>query len=134
MNIAESFAELLETLTGSTLGQDLFIGQAPSSNKVPSSIWWIVASGGNRDTDLVTGESVKSYSIEVYYRSRDYKTVYNAMQTLEEDINCDGCVQLDGYDTLDVKASVLSIDSDLDSEDRKVGLLQVNLTIFKECL
>jgi hypothetical protein len=133
MNIAFSFANFLEVITGSTLGQTLFIGQAPSSNKVNNAIWWIVASGGNRTTDAATGESIKQYVIEVYYRSRDYKAVYDAMQDLELKLNCDDCVQLENYDTLDVKASVLGIDNDLDAEDRKVGLLQANLTVYQRC-
>jgi hypothetical protein len=53
MNLSESFADYLETLSGATLGQDLFIGNAPSSNKVQDTIYWIVATGGNIVTNAV---------------------------------------------------------------------------------
>lgn len=133
MNISQSFAEFLETVTGATLGQDLFIGQAPSSNKVQSAIWWIVASGGGRDVNNVTGEAIKSYTIDILYRSRNYQSVYDEMQSLETALNCDSCVQLEGFETLDVKAQILYIDDDLDAEDRKVGVLQANITVYQTC-
>lgn len=133
MNISESFAGFLEIETDSTLGQDLFIGNAPSSNKAPNDLWWIVATGGDRVIDNASGEALKSYSIEIYYRARDYKTVYNQLQSLEIILNCDECVQLEDFETIDVKASVLSIDADFDDEDRKVGLLQADIIVYEDC-
>lgn len=133
MNIALAFAEYLQSVSIGTLGQDIFIGQAPSSNKVPDAIWWLKVSGGTPTTRLATGESLKNYTIEVYRRSRDYGEVYQDMQDLEELLNCDGCTQLDGYDTIDIVATNFPIDSDLDHEDRKIGLLQATLTTYKTC-
>jgi len=134
MNLSESFADYLETLSGATLGQDLFIGNAPSSNKVQDTIYWIVATGGNIVTNAVSGETEKLYSVEIYFRSRNYKQVYDTMYNLEKQLNCERCSQLEGFDTVDMRASVLSIDSDLDNVDRKVGLLQVDVTIYEDCL
>lgn len=133
MNIAEDFADYLETITGSTLGQDLFIGEAPSSNKVGDNIFWIVTSGGVKTLKAQTGEAIKAYTIDVYYRSTNYQGVYNVMQALEEELNCAGCVQIGSYDTIEVEAITFPIDTDLDDEERKVGLLQANLTIYKDC-
>lgn len=133
MNIAEDFATYLATITGSTLGQDLFIGEAPSSNKVGDSIYWIVTSGGAKTLKAQTGEAIKAYTIDIYYRSTNYQGVYDAMQTLEEELNCAGCVQIGSYDTIEVEAITFPIDNDLDNEERKVGLLQANLTIYKDC-
>lgn len=133
MNLIESFTNLLETLTGTTLGQDLFIGQAPSSNKVQDDIWWVIGRGGAVTQTSVTSERTKERIIEVYFRSRDYKTIYDTMQTVEEELNCVNCVSLEGYTVLDVVATPLFVDDDLDSEDRKLGLMQVNVTTFQEC-
>lgn len=135
MNIAESFADFLQNNLGiATLGQDLFIGNAPSSKKIPlDHIWWIKVTGGNPDTKLQSGEVMKTYFIEVSHRSRGYKTVYDDLHALEETLNCEDCVQLDGFTTIDVSAAVLTIDQDIDSEDRKVGLLQANIITYKEC-
>lgn len=132
MNVAEAFATYLTTLTSSTLGQDLFIGEAPSSNKVDTDIYWIIASGGPVNK-RITGQTGKQYSISLYFRSRDYKTVYDTIFALEETLNCASCVELTGYDTIDISATVLGIDDDLDLEDRKVGLLQIVITV-EACL
>ena len=134
MNISESFAEYLVNLGIGTLGQNIFIGNAPSSNQAPDSIWWIVANGGSPIRRNSTGEMLKSYKIDVFFRDRDYKTVYNELNSLEESINCDGCPELDEYDTISIEANSFPIDNDLDNEDRKVGLLQINLTTYKECI
>lgn len=133
MNLAEAFATYLASMTGSTLGQDLFIGEAPSSNKVPDSIWWIISNGGNPIQKNSTGESLKRYQVQIFYRNRDYKTIANAIYDLEEDLNCDGCTQLTGIDTVDIEATSFPIDNDIDGEDRKIGLLQVSLTTYKDC-
>lgn len=133
MNIATSLANYLLTFTGSTLGQTLFIGEAPSSNKVADSIWWIVQNGGGVVQKNATGEAEKNYQFSIYYRNRDYGAIYTAMTDLEEDLNCDNCTQLSGFDTIDIEATTFPIDDDLDQEGRKVGLLQITITTYKEC-
>lgn len=133
MSLISAFATYLAGVTGTTLGQTLFIGNAPSSDKVADAIWWIRESGGGIIQKNATGESRKSYQIDVFYRSRDYEAIKTAMSTLEEDLNCDNCSQLSGYDTIDIEALTFPIDNDIDSEDRKIGLLQVNITTYKEC-
>lgn len=133
MNISESFADFLATETGSTLGQDLFISAAPSSNKVQDSIWWTVATGGNIETEAVTAQSIKSYSVEIYYRSRNYKQVFDKLQQLEITLNCSSCIELEDYQVIQARAQILSIDSDLDNVDRKVGLLQAEIKVYADC-
>lgn len=133
MNLAYSFATYIQDeLSLATIGQDLFIGQIPSSNKAPDEVWSVTASGGDKVTKLSTGESVKQYIVEVRYLSRDYESVYENMQSIEESINADLCTQLTGYDTLDLEATTFPIDDDLESEDRKIGLLQITITTYKE--
>ena len=132
MNLAQSFATYLQDeLSLATIGQDLYIGSAPSSLKAPDTLWWVKAFGGDPITRMKSGETMKQYIIEVSYRNRDAEAVYNNLQTLEENINSDLCSQLTGYDTVDIEATTFPIDDDIDSEDRKVGLLRITLTIFK---
>lgn len=133
MNIAESFATYLQTLGIATLGQDLFIGNAPSSNRVSDSMYWIIESGGSPLSKNSTGELLKSTTIEVYYRDRNYKNVYDKINTLEETISCAGCIQLNGFDIIKLDVVSYPIDRDLDAEDRLVGLLQVNILSYKGC-
>lgn len=133
MNLIEAFTDYLQTLGIATLGQDLFIGGAPSSNEAPDNLWWILSEGGSPIAKNSTGEVQKQYTVSVYCRNQDYKTIYDAMFALEEDLNCSGCTQLAGFDTDDITVTSFPIDQDLDSEDRKVGLLQATIKTYKEC-
>lgn len=133
MSMVSALADYIAAVTGSTLGQNLFIGEAPSSNKVPDAIWWIVEDGGGIISRNATGESLKNYQFSIYYRDRDYGATKSALYTLEEAVNCDGCTQLVGFDTIDIQATTFPIDNDLDREDRKIGLIQLTITNFKEC-
>jgi len=128
MNLAAAFATYLDTNTSFTTGQDLFIGQAPSS---PDTLCWVTASGGDTERKLKTGERMKSYLIEIRYRNRDYQTVYNTLQTIEELLNADDCIQLTGYDTISIEATTFPIDEDLDQEGRKVGLVAATISTYK---
>ena len=134
MNIAKSFANYLDDTGVATLGQNLFIGEAPSSKESPDSLFWIMSTGGSKTIKLQTGESVKVYNISLFYRNRNYQMVYDTLFDLEEQLNCTRCSLLDEFDTIDIGASVLSVDSDLDGEDRKVGVLQVIIRTYKECV
>lgn len=133
MNLIEAFVGYLEDLGIGTSGSDIFIGQAPSSDKVPDDIWWVVASGGSPASVMQTGESIKTYQIDIFRRARDYQTVYDDLHDLEQQLNCSECVEIEGFDTISAQAQTFPIDNDLDQEDRKVGLLQATLTIHKEC-
>lgn len=133
MNIVESFATYLQdTLSLGTIGQDIYLGQAPSSLEAPDSLYWITSSGGDKTIKLKTGEAVKQYIVEIFHRGRDYKAVYDNMQDLEVDINKGQCPQLSGYDTLDIEATTFPVDNDLDQEDRKIGLLRVTMTVYRD--
>lgn len=132
MNIAESLAKFIENNGFATLGQDLFIGGAPSSNQV-IDCWWIVNDGGSPLSKNSSGEMMKTYSLSIFRRDQDYKTILDSMFQLEEQLNCDRCSQLESFDTVDIEASVFPVDNDLDNEGRKIGLLQATITTYKEC-
>lgn len=133
MTIAESFVEYLQDNGVGTPGQNIFIGETPPSTKSPDSIWWVIESGGQKLIKAFTGESIKQYSLLVYRRGRNYGEVSNALFNLEELISCSGCLELSGFETIEVEVVQFPIDRDLDSEDRKIGLLQVNVKTYKSC-
>lgn len=134
MNVSEAIALFMQDQLGlGTVRENIWIGLAPSEKKAQSDLWWIVASGGDKEVSAVTGSSIKNYVLNIYRRSKDYKIVYDALQSLEETFNCLSCVQLTGFEVMQIEATNFPIDNDLDAEDRKVGLLQVNVKLFKEC-
>jgi hypothetical protein len=134
MTITRAFVKFLQENLGiATFGQDLFIGGAPSSDQVPDAVWWVKTAGGVPQSKAVTGGIEKAYRFPVYYRDRDAAGVDQALFDLEESLNCAGCVELEGFEVTDVSTTSFPTDNDLDSESRKVGLLEVTITTFKEC-
>lgn len=134
MTLTESFIEFLETQGIATFGQDLYLGRVPNSLKTNDPIYWVITAGGTPLQTLSTGEKVKQYTVYIYYRSRSGKDVEQKLFFLEELLNCTRCVQLNGFETVGIEVTQFPSDQDLDSEDREVGLLQVNIKTYKkEC-
>lgn len=131
MTIAKSFVEYMEDQLLGVFGTDIFIGSVPLNAQ--DDCYWIVSSGGNPVNENQTGEMLKQYNLNVYFRSLDAEKVDTNMQALEELINADLCTQLNGFDTMDLKATAFPSDQDIDNEERTVGLLQVTVqTYYKE--
>lgn len=133
MSVADSFVDYMSQLGIGIPGQSIFIGETPPSNHTVDNIWWIIESGGSKLQKAFTGESIKQYSLLVYNRGRSYGDVSSRVSALEEILNCPSCVKLDGYNVLEMEVVQFPTDRDLDSEDRKVGLLQINIKTYKEC-
>lgn len=131
MNLIEAFANYLEVLGIATIGQDLFIGKAPNSLKVADSVWWVRENGGSPIQKNSTGEFTKEYTFDIFYRNTNYKSVSDAIFNLNTTLDADSCAQLQGFDIIDIRTTTYPVDDDLDTERRKVGLLQVSLTIYK---
>ena len=80
-----------------------------------------------------TGEAIKAYNFLIYFRSNEAKTVDETLSALEEMLNCSSCVELDGFELVSINATQFPADQDLDSENRMVGMIQVQLSVYKGC-
>lgn len=129
MNITESFVNYMEDLSFGTFGTDIFIGIIPET--APDKSWWVIPAGGSPVKKNHTGERIKDYLLNVYYRNTDAEDVYETIQEFEEEINTKQCIQLDTYDTIEMEASVFQSDRDLDNEDRVVGMLQIKVSVYQ---
>lgn len=130
--VTEAFAEFLGTRGIATFNTDLYISQVPLS--APDTTYWLITSGGTPIRKLSTGETVKQYFIEVYYRSKSAKDVERNMFDLEELLNCTECVQLTGFEVQEISATAFPSDLDADDNERRIGMLQANIKIYKkEC-
>lgn len=129
MNITRAFVEYMEGLGLGTFADDIFIGGAPLNSE--DAIWWVIGAGGNSDPKNSTGERIKNYTLDVFYRDTNAEEVYDKMQILEEEVNSKECTELEGYETVDMEAALFPADQDIDNEDRTVGLLQVTLTVYQ---
>lgn len=81
----------------------------------------------------ISGEKQKAYQMLIYYRSNSARQVDEALSLLEEQLNCPNCVELQGFELVNIEATQFAADQDLDSENRMVGMLQVQLTVYKSC-
>ena len=130
--ITESFINWLESEGVATFGQDLYLRRVPDSQKTPSSLYWIIPSGGFPLGRNKTGEMIKQYSFLINYRSTRAKDVERKLFKLEELLSCQSCIVLEGFQVLEVEVNVFPADGDIDDEDREVGLLQLNIKTYKQ--
>lgn len=129
MNISKSFVGYMVSLGMGTFGTNIFINSVPL--EAPDAVWWVLKSGGSPVTKNSTGERIKDYNLSVFYRNTDAEGLYELMQEFEEEINSKGCIQLSGYDTIEMEATVFPTDQDLDNEDRVVGLINVRISVYQ---
>lgn len=131
MNIIEALAEYMVSVGyGTALNTDVFIGGAPAE---PSTLYWLTGGGGGVLGKNVSGEKTKTYQVQIFYRNTDAEAVYNNLQALEIELNKSNCAQLQGFDTIEIEATIFPTDQDLDLEERTVGTVQVSIkTYYKE--
>lgn len=129
MNIVESFANWLQGQSVATLGQDLFISRARTK---PSTMYWLIAQGGNSGPKNVNQGGQTTHTISVYYRNTNPQEVYDRLHELQEMVITDGCIELEGFTVVTVNTVGPFTDQDLDNQDRTVGLLQITITTYLE--
>lgn len=130
--VTESFIKWLEDESIATFDQDLFFSQVP--DKAPDACYWVLTNGGATIQKLPTGEKVKQYFVSVYRRSKSARQVERDLFKIEGLLNCNDCINLDGFEVVEVEVTQYPSDSDIDNEELRIGLLQANIKIYKkEC-
>ena len=133
MTILQSFVKLLENKGYGTFGQNIYLFRLPNSLKTETEVLWFIPTGGTPISRNETGEMIKAYQILVYYRSNSAKKVDKVLNDLEQTLNCASCISLEGFELVDIRVTQLPIDQDLDSENRVVGSINVQLQVYKSC-
>lgn len=128
--VGEAFVKFLESKNIGTFGTDLFLGQIPL--EAPDSAWLVVVGGGNPEVVTLDGSMVKMYTFNIYHRSLAGKELERNLFSLEEELNCTRCVQLEGFETIYTRATNFAQDTDLENENRRIGLLQAQVRLFKQ--
>lgn len=130
--LSEAFVKWLEEKGIATFGQDLFINEVPSSNDTQTdSVYWILTSGGNPISKLRTGELVRMHAIIVNFRAKSGEDVEKKLHRLAELLQQPDCIQLDGFETIDLSVGQYPAQTDMDVEGRKTGLLRVTIQTYK---
>lgn len=127
MNLARSFVNYMEANSFGVFGDDLFIGGAPLN--APDSSWWVLLSGGTNEAKYTTGEKIKDYSLNVFYRSTSTSDVYDTLKDFE-DFLTNGCPTLEDYEVIEISTLIYPTDLDLDNEERTVGLMEVSIRVY----
>jgi len=128
--VGESFIKFLESKNIGTFGEDLYLGMMPL--EAPDEAWLVVVSGGSPDVVTADGGMIKVYTFNVYRRSLAGKEIEQQLYSLEQVLNCDTCVTLEGFDTIYSRATQFAQDIDLENENRRIGLLQAQIRLFKQ--
>lgn len=128
--VGEAFVKFLENKGIGTFGTDLFFGQFPL--EAPDNAWLVVVSGGNPEVITLDWSMVKTYTFNIYHRSLAGKEVERELFSLEEDLNCATCVDLEGFETIYSRATNFAQDIDFENENRRIGLLQAQVRLFKQ--
>lgn len=129
--VSEAFVAYLENEGVGVFGVDLFLNQVPEN--APDDCWWVITGGGQPTQKLATGGRVKQYIVSVYHRAIKNKNVERELFELEETLNCASCVSLEGFDVIEISANQFPSDDDLDGEERRIGFLQVTVSLYKTC-
>ena len=133
MNVVEAFKDYLVSRSIGTFAEDLFISRVPSGVSVPDDVWWLRLEGGSSGTYNVNQGNQRPVTISVYRRSVSAAKVYDDLEALNDLVSCSGCLELEGYNVIGVSTIGPFADQDLDGEERTVGMLQVTVTIYKDC-
>lgn len=133
MTISKAFVKLLEDKGYGIFGQNIYLYRVPNSKKTETEILWVIPMGGFPSSVNKTGEMIKAYQMAVYFRSNSAQKVDEVMNDLEQTLNCAQCVDLEGFELVSIRATQLPADQDLDSENRMVGTISVQLEVYKSC-
>lgn len=133
MTMIQSFAKLLQNKGYGIPGQNIFLFRVPNSKKTETEVLWLIPTGGTPMNRNRTGELIKSYQVLIYFRSESARRVDTVLNELESMLNCAQCVSLEGFELVDIRATQLPTDQDLDTENRMVGSISCQLQIYKSC-
>lgn len=128
--VGEAFVNYLQGLGIGTFGVDIYTGELPQN--APDDAWLIVVSGGNPDVVTLDGGMIKRYTFNIYRRSVAGKKIERDLFSLETQLNCSQCVQLEGFETIYSRATQFAQDIDLDNANRRIGLLQAQVRLFSQ--
>lgn len=128
--VGEAFVNFLQSKNVGTFGTNLFLGELPQS--APDNAWLVVVGGGNPEMVTLDGSMIKLYTFDIYHRSLAGKEIERGLFSLEEELNNASCVTLSGFETIYSRATNFAQDTDLENENRRIGLLQAQVRLFKQ--
>ena len=128
--VGEAFIKFLEQENIGTFNQDVYLGMLPLD--APDEAWLVVVTGGSPEMVTADGGMLKLYTFSIYRRSLAGIEIERSLFSLEETLNCSTCVNLEGFETIYSRATQFAQDMDLENENRRIGMLQAQIRLYKE--
>lgn len=128
--VGEAFRDFLVGKGIGVFGEDLYLGEMPLD--APDNAWLIVVAGGSPEMTTLDGSMMRIYTFNIYRRTIAGKDLERELFSLEETLNCPTCVNLTGFETIYSRATQFAQDIDLENENRRIGLLQAQVRLFKQ--
>lgn len=128
--VGEAFVKFLQEKGIGVFGTNLYLGEMPL--EAPDDSWLVVVNGGNPEVVTLDGGMIKLYTFNIYHRSLAGKEIERTLFSLEEELNCASCINLEGFETIYSRATNFAQDLDLENEERRIGMLQAQIRLFKQ--
>ena len=128
--VGEAFIKYFEEEGIGTFGTDLYLGKLPL--EAPDEAWLVVVSGGSPELQLIDGGMIKLYTFNIYRRSLAGKEIERELFSLEDKLNCNTCINMSGFEVIYTQATQFAQDIDLENENRRIGLLQAQIRLFRQ--
>lgn len=121
---------MIQELGFGTLGNTLYCGRVPDSQKTPTELWWLIPNGFNTiGTHYPTGENNLSYSFRLYYRSMNYKDVDQKVFLATKTLNSQHCRELPHFTITDINVTNTNGNFFTDEENRVVGYVAFEVQV-----
>lgn len=126
--VSEAFIKWMEDNGYGTFGTDIFLNQIPDDSI--DNAYWIVTSGGEVLSRLVTAQSIQQFSTAINYRNVKGEEVEHKLFELSQKINVRDAFYIDGFDIYSIEATMPD-DNDRDAENRRQGSFAIGTQIYK---
>lgn len=113
-------------------GKRYYLYALPDTKETDTDVFWLVPNSENISHRNVTREPRYLDTFTLYYRSNDKVDADRHISRVKEIINSLKCFSLPHYKVLDIEATSISVNNDLDAEKAKRASLIINLTTYNE--
>lgn len=112
--------------------KDYYLYALPDTKKTETRVFWLVPGTESATHRNTTREMRYLDTFTLNYRSDDKSDADEQISKAKEIINRLKCFELPHYKVIDIEATLIRVDDDLDQEQAKRASLTINLTTYNE--
>lgn len=113
-------------------GKEYYLYALPNTKVTNVDVYWLIPNIENVVKRNVTKEPTYLDTFTLNYRSTDRSMADAEISKVKEIINRLKCFSLPHYKVLEIQATSINVDDDLDAEGAKRASLTINLTTYNE--